>query len=164
MGLLLPAHPRELIREPREPPHRRCCPSSSKLLSSSSLPICVATVPSPLATIPSSEPVRPPPTDYDFSPTAATIPSGEPKVKFVCCLLPLSSFVLQRFPAPRQPTPPVTPVCPPPTDYDFSPTAGNHPLRFPSALKLDYRISMEELFAPEMIWRMESIYGKEAVW
>ncbi|GMN60141.1 hypothetical protein TIFTF001_029212 [Ficus carica] len=31
--------------------------------------------------------------------------------------------------APRQSSPPVTPVCPPPTDYDFSPTAGNHPLR-----------------------------------
>ncbi|GMN45091.1 hypothetical protein TIFTF001_014291 [Ficus carica] len=98
------------------------------LLSSSSLPICVATVPSPLATIPTGKPARPPPTDYDFSP------------------------------APRQPSPPVNQFAPHPTTTtspqppatipfggpthrapsptqlrsSYLPTFGNHPLRAPT--------------------------------
>ncbi|GMN67134.1 hypothetical protein TIFTF001_036197 [Ficus carica] len=45
--------------------------------------------------------------------------------------------LLQRFPDPWQPSPPA--VWPPPTDYDFSPAAGNNPLRSPAS-----RVAEEE--------------------
>ncbi|GMN28506.1 hypothetical protein TIFTF001_050540 [Ficus carica] len=70
-----PAHPRELIPQPREPP----------------------------------------PTDTCFF-------FGSPHLQATRHTeVPLSPFVLQRFPAPWQPSPPT--VWPPPTDYDFSPAA-----------------------------------------
>ncbi|GMN42286.1 hypothetical protein TIFTF001_011500 [Ficus carica] len=54
-------------------------------------------------------------------------------------LLPrlIGDSLLQRFPAPWQPSPPA--VWPPPTDYDFAPAAGNHPLRSPAS-----RVAEEE--------------------